>query len=427
MTRNPKEEQYWNESDLRQELDRIWDICHGCRLCFNLCPSFGELFRFIDENDGEAKKLDRVQLDRVTDLCYQCKLCLPKCPYSPPHHWGVDVPRLLLRDKAVRTKKKGLTMQDRLTVDPDRIGKMSCGMASFTNKVNRNPLARAVMEKVLGVHKDRPLPEYHGTTFEGWFRKRKDGLKSERKVAFFYTCFVNYNNPDQGKAAVQVLEKNGFEVIVPRQVCCGMPFLDAGDIKGATRNMEQNLQSFQDVLEKNIPVVTVGPTCTYVLKNEIHYVTQDPRAEALGKATKDLSEFLMDLKSKNQLNLDFAMPHRTRIAYQIPCHLRVQNIGYKSMELLRAIPNVTVELMEHCSAMDGTWGMKKDYFDLSLKIARKLFREVDQSEPDVVCTDCPLSAMQIEFGTKRKAVHPIQIVQRAYMKEATEDAKDHSG
>ena len=414
MPVHPKDPRYWQNDDLRKELDRIYDICHGCRLCFNLCPSFSYLFKYIDEKDGEAKELKAVELSHVTDLCYQCKLCNVKCPYTPPHHWEVDIPRLMLREKAVRVKRDGVSLQDRFLGNPDRTGKLGCSLAPLANWANRNSLTRQIMHSTVGVHKDRELPLFHATTFEEWFRKRKEGLKSAKKIALFYTCFINYNDPLQGIAAVEVLEKNGFEVLAPKQVCCGMPFLDGGDVDQAAKNMEENIRSFQPAVDAGIPVVAPGPTCSYVLKNEFFYFTQNPAAEALAKKTRDLCEFLVELKNRKQLNTDFKNASPMKIAYQIPCHLRAQNIGYKSMELLRSIPGVKVELMEHCSAMDGTWGMKKQFFESSLKIAGKLFRETNQAAPDEVCTDCPLSAMQIEHGTGKKPVHPVQILQRAY-------------
>lgn len=411
---NPKESLYWDAQDLRKELNRVYDICHSCRLCFNLCPTFSTLFKYIDEGDVEVKDLQKPQLDHVTDLCYQCKLCDVKCPYTPPHEWGVDIPRLLLRDKAVRVKEDGVSMQDRFLGNPDLTGKIGCKSASLANLANTNPIARRLMEAVVGVHRDRKLPEFHGVTFEEWFRKRTTSLKSEKKVALFYTCFVNYNDPPQGIAAVEVLEKNGYEVIVPKQVCCGMPFVDGGDVARATSNMEENVRNFKDVVEAGIPIVSPGPTCSYVLKNEFGYFTQDESAKKMGKQTRDLCEFLVDLKTKKELNTEFTNTPPTRVTYQIPCHLRAQNMGYKSMEVMRTIPGVKVELSEQCSAMDGTWGMKKQYYQISMKIAGKLFREVENTKPDQVCTDCPLSAIQIEQGTGKKAIHPVQLLHRAY-------------
>jgi glycerol-3-phosphate dehydrogenase subunit C len=414
MIRNPNQPEFWDPADLRKEIDRVFDICHQCRLCFNLCPSFPALFKHVDENDGEVRQLTDKDIAEVTDYCYQCKICYVKCPYTPPHQWELDFPHLLLREKAVRVKEQGVSFQDRYLGDPDRTGKMGCHFAPMANLANRNSLFRKIMSWTVGIHEDRKLPDFAEQTFEQWFAQRPPPLKSNKKVAFFHTCFVNYYSVRQGIAAIEVLEKNGFEVIVPKQVCCGMPFLDGGEIDKAKANMRQNVKSFRDCIAEKIPIVSIGPTCTYVLKNEFAYFTQDADAGAMGKLTKDLCEFLMELKAKGELNTEFQSTPSTNIAYQIPCHLRAQNIGYKSMDLLRVIPNVKVQLVEQCSAMDGTWGMKKQFYDISLKMAGKLFREVKESAAEVLCTDCPLSAVQIEQGTHKIPLHPIEILHRAY-------------
>jgi Fe-S oxidoreductase len=213
---------------------------------------------------------------------------------------------------------------------------------------------------------------------------------------------------------VEVLEKNGFEVVVPEQKCCGMPFLDGGEVDKAIGNMKSNIGTFSEFITEGIPIVSIGPTCTYVLKNEFPYLTQDPAAENISKITRDLCEFLMELKVKGELNTDFVITPEKTISYQIPCHLRAQNIAYKSMDLLRTIPNVRVQLVEQCSAMDGTWGMKKQFYEISLKMAGKLFREIKESPAEVVCTDCPLSAIQIEQGTTKIPLHPVEVLHQAY-------------
>jgi len=415
MIRNPGDPLYWDETDLRKERDRANDICHQCRMCFNLCPSFPALFNHVDDHDGDVHRLTAAELTEVTDLCFQCKICYVKCPYTPPHQWDMDVPRLLLREKAVRVKRDGVNAQDRRLSNTDRVGRMGCNMAPLANLANRNALFRKIMSWTVGIHEDRNLPDFAEETFEHWFHNRPQPLRSSRKVALFYTCSVNYQNVNQGKAAVTVLEKNGFEVLVPEQVCCGMPYLDSGEIQKAADNMRKNAAGFQQAVSLDIPVLSIGPTCGYVLKNDVSFFTQDPAAEAMSKKTKDLCEFLMELKSRGELNTDFQFTPPTQIAYQIPCHLRAQNLGYKSMDLLRTIPNTSVQLIEQCSAMDGSWGMKKQFYQISLKVAGKLFREVNESSAGLICTDCPLSALQIEQGTGRRPLHPIEVVQRAYV------------
>ena len=379
-----------------------------------MCPSFPALFEHVDHHEGDVKRLNEEEIAEVTNLCYQCKICYVKCPYTPPHHWDMDFPRLLLREKAVRVKEHGASLQDRYLGDQDRAGKLGCHFAPIANLANKNSLFRKMRSWTVGIHEDRKLPDFAEVTFQEWFRNRTRPLQSPRKVALFHSCFVNYYSVQQGIAAVEVLEKNGFEVIVPEQVCCGMPFLDGGEVKKAMNNMKSNVKSFASCIEEQIPVISIGPTCTYVLKNEFPYFTGEASAEKMAALTKDICEFLMQLKNNGQMNTDFKVVRPQTITYQVPCHLRAQNIGYKSMDLLKTIPGVRVQLVEQCSAMDGTWGMKKQFYEISLRMAGKMLREVNESATDLVCTDCPLSAIQIEQGTGKIAVHPVEVLHRVY-------------
>jgi Fe-S oxidoreductase len=231
-------------------------------------------------------------------------------------------------------------------------------------------------------------------------------------VALFYTCYVNYNDPEVGKAAVEVLERNGLEVTCPEQRCCGMPFLDGGDIEAATEKARFNLRSLGAAVEDGFDIVVPGPTCSYMLKLEYPALLGEI-AGALSSHTYDISEYLMKLHAQGALDTSFA-GSAGKVVYQVPCHLKAQSIGYKSRDLMQLIPGTTVEMVERCSGHDGTWGVKKEYFDLSMKVGQRLFEDVEQAQPALAVTDCPLAAMQIEQGTGVRPVHPVQVLQRAY-------------
>lgn len=408
---------FWDESQVEGELKRVFDICNGCRRCYNLCPSFNDLFSRLDRDsvDGEAEKLGPSDLRSVTDLCYQCKLCFNNCPYTPPHRWDVDFPRLMLRSKAVQVKREGSSLQDRFLGQTDLIGRLGTLLAPLANWANRNRLNRWILEKVLGIHRDRILPTYASETFLRWFdsRPQKNIPGGDKKVALFYTCSVNYNEPEIGQACVRVLEKNGIRVVCPEQRCCGMPFLDGGDIKATKKSAKANVESLNSLIQQGYDVVVPGPTCSYMLKREYPFLLKDDAAEKVAAKTFDICEYLMVLHGEGRLDTRF-VKEGGRVAYQIPCHLRAQNIGYKSRDLLRLIPGTTVHLIEKCSAIDGTWGLKRQYYDLSLQVAEPLLREIRESRPDVTASDCPLAALQVKQGLGQKPLHPIQLVERAY-------------
>ena len=416
MNFNPQTAEFWDSGDLQKELDRIFEICNGCRLCYNLCPSFEVLFGKIDELDIEGSKVPIDVKENIVNLCYECKLCFPKCPYTPPHHYGLDFPRLMLRARAIRAREKGVSLQDKFLGKTDFIGAIGSTFPTMMNWANRNPLARSMMHGTVGIHKQRNLPSYHGETFAEWFRKHKRPANRDYrngKVALFYTCTVNYNHPEIGIATVEVLEHNGIDVVVPEQRCCGMPALDGGDIDAAQEMINFNVRSFQSAVDSGRTIVVPGPTCSYMMKQEYPLLGQTEGTKKIASGTMDICEYLVRLHKEQKLQTDFSVP-QGRISYHLACHLKAQNIGFKSKELMSLIPGTEVEMIQKCSAVDGTWGLKKEYFELSLKVAKPLFDRIEKNHPAAVVSDCALAGLQIQQGTGRSFKHPIQVLHAAY-------------
>lgn len=404
------------------ELRRVADICHTCRRCYNLCPSFDVLFRAFDrpEVDGEADRLAPKDLAAFSDLCYECKLCIPHCPYYPPHRWEVDVPRLVFRDRAARVRNAGKPgLRERILASADALGALSTPVAPLANAMNETRVVRFVLEKTLGVHRDRLLPRWAPETFLAWWRRRGGrteplaGSSGEGRVALFVTCSLNANAPEVARAAVAVLEKNGCAVAVPGQRCCGMPFLESGDIDSANECRSDNVASLLPFARAGYAIVTPGPTCSLTLKKEYPVLSADPGNAEVAAATLDLSEYLMRRHAQGRLSLDFTRSPG-RVLYQLACHLKVQDIGFKSRDLLALIPGANVETVEKCTGHDGTWSMKTEYFPMSMRIGEPVFEEVRRHRPDAVATDCPLAGLQIRQGTGRTPKHPIQILAEAY-------------
>ena len=420
MTLNWQDPTFWQPQALDTELRRVGDICHGCRRCFNLCPSFGSLFNALDrpEVDGEAEKLTARDLHTVTDLCYQCKLCFNHCPYTPPHRWNIDVPRLMLRAKAVQVRQRGQSLSDRFLGHVDFIGRLNSWLAPLSNWLLRLPFNRVAMEYVVGIHRKRQLPCYHRRTFARWFRRQeRTHIQAtpapSAHAALFYTCSVNFNDPDVGVAATRVLQHNNIRVSCPQQRCCGMPFLDGGDIAAAVTNARRNVTSLAPLVKAGASVVVPGPTCSYVLKRDYPELLGTDDAKLVAEHTFDLCEYLMKRHAEGQLQTRFIKPMGT-VAYQLPCHLKAQNIGYKSRDLMALIPGTRVHLVEKCAGVDGTWGLKREYFDLSVKIAEPMVHALQAPVPDHLVSDCSLAALQIAQGTGRATRHPIQILAAAY-------------
>jgi Fe-S oxidoreductase len=412
---SPSDPRYWDKAGLQQELERVFEICHLCRLCFNLCPSFPELFKAVDGYEGDVRKLTPAQIDRVIDTCYQCKICYVKCPYTPDdgHQFQLDFPRLMLRVNAIRRKERGFDLRSRLLSRPELLGKMAGCCAGLANWANRNPLLRVGLELTLGIHRDKILPEFHSETFEEWYHKNPPPAGDPSKAILFVTCSVNYNGPQVGKAAVEVFSRNGIALGCPKQNCCGMPALEAGDIELAKRLARQNVESLLPHVRAGKKVLAIDPTCSYTLRKEYPELVGTPEARELAAATMDLCEYLFELKKEGQFNRDFRSSPG-RIAYHLPCHLRAQNIGYRSRDLMRLIPGSTVKLVEQCSGHDGTWAMKKEFFPLAMLAGKKAFDEMAAAEADLFVSDCPLASIQIDQALGKRPIHPIEVLAHAY-------------
>ena len=396
---------------------KFFDVCNGCRRCFNLCPSFDFLFKKIDDCDGEIDHLETKEIDRTVDLCYYCKLCYNHCPYTPPHRFNLDFPLLMIRSKAVRAKSISPSFRDRLLANTDFLGKWSSRFAPMVNWAQKNPFFRKLLHVLLGIHQEKLLPPFSSTPFPEWLNNhQKENPKpfshKTDKVALFSTCFINYNQPEIGSAAVEVLEKNGVEISYPEQNCCGMPYFDTGDIDTIRKKAWFNIQSLKASISQGMKIVVPMPTCSLMLKKEYTALFPGEDSQWVASNTYDICEYLMKLNNEGKLDTNFRH-NPGKIFYQIPCHLRDQNIGYKSRDLMK-LTGASVNIAERCSGHDGTWSLKKEYFDLSLKTGDPLFKMVQEEPPDIVSTDCPLSGLQMEQGTGKKSLHPIQVVHQAY-------------
>jgi Fe-S oxidoreductase len=419
MACDVKSSAFWSATALERELRRVFDLCNGCRRCLPLCPSFHTLFRRLDDQqvDGDAEKLGRADLAQVGRECFQCKLCYNHCPYTPPHRWAIDFPRLMLRQKLVESRQEGVPLRDRLLGRTDLLGRVGCLTAPIFNRLLRARWSRRLLEAIVGIDRDWPLPPYAPEPFDRWFRRYGSRAASLRgplhgKVVLFPTCSVNYSAVGIGQAAVRVLAHNRIEVAVEYPRCCGMPALDGGDWNLALEAARANVRVLHGRVQAGYDVVVPGPTCSYVLKQEYPALLQDDASREVSARTFDLSEYLMRLHAEGRLSAAFGVNPGT-VAYHLPCHLKAQNIGFKSRDVMQ-LTGAAVRLIEKCSAVDGTWGMKAENRELSWKWAKPLLDALSAADADLIVTDCPLSALRILQGTGRRALHPVEVLHAAY-------------
>ncbi len=424
LSYDPADEKYWDPSALDGETRRAFEICHGCRLCFKYCDSFPTLFRLLDEKyDGDVRKLGSADVGGVMAACFQCKLCEVQCPYTPRdgHEFQLDFPKLVHRYRAVHRRGRRPTLRERMLNDPDRAGagaRASLGLANVANRVR--PL-RVLMEKAIGVHRDKLLPDFAAETFDrwaeknGWVRPEPGG-----EAVLFQTCFVQHNRPEVGKDALEVLRRNGVDVRVAKgMVCCGMPSWEVGDLAGLRAKAAHDLDVLVPFVEKGAKVVVVNPTCSMMMRREWPHLLDGAdreRAVRLAPAVMDISEFLWSIRNEPRFDASFrSSPPGGRIAYHAPCHLRAQGIGFKGRDLLRRIPGVSqVATVMECCGHDGTWAMTVEGFLPSQRVGSKAFEGMKAAEAEVWATDCPLAALQFEQHAGKRALHPVSILARAY-------------
>jgi glycerol-3-phosphate dehydrogenase subunit C len=420
---DPNDPRYWDERDLEAEARRVFEVCHNCRMCVNYCGSFPDMFARVDrdiEKHGAvgAERLGMDDFRSITDLCWQCKLCYVKCPYTADegHAWLVDVPKLLGREKAQRARRDGVTLQDRVLGEPQALGRLNAGpMAKVANLVNANRLVRKVMEKTAGISSEFLLPPFGAVSFDGWLRKHEPLEEAGKAgtVALFATCLNDYNFPSVAANAVRVLEKNGFSVVRPRQTCCGMPNLDGGDVAAAKEKAALNVESLVKEVDAGRTIVVPQPTCGYTIKKEWPTLLGTPEARRVAAGTLDLMELLDRLRKEKKLHLVFAKS-LGKVAYHAACHLRAQKVGIPGARVLGKVPDTEVEIVEQCSAVDGTWGMKAQYYEMGRRYAQKMVRAIDGAQAQMVVTDCSLSARRIEQENGKAPLHPIEALAEAY-------------
>ncbi len=429
-TRHPldwKSVDFHDEEALFKEMERVFDICHGCRRCISLCQSFPTLFDLVD--GSESMEVDGVKKSdywQVVDHCYLCDLCyMTKCPYVPPHEWNLDFPHLMLRAKAVKFRKGDVKLRDRILTSTEGVGSLAGipVVAQVVNAVNKLRPARKVLEAVAGIHADAKLPEFHSTPL----RKRLKGHASQAtavaagkttgKVALFTTCYMNRNEPGVGEDFVAVFEHNGIPVTTPKvERCCGMPKLELGDLEAVAAAKEVNVPELARLVDEGWDLTALIPSCVLMFKQELPLMfPDDPLVQKVKDAFYDPFEYLMLRHKKGKLNMEFKHP-LGKVAYHAACHQRVQNVGQKTREALSLVPGSEVDIIERCSGHDGTYAVKKEFHAASMKIVKPVVSRVQADQADHYGSDCAMAGHHIENGLAdgRAPEHPITLLRRAY-------------
>ncbi len=423
-----KDDSFWDEDALNQELERVFDICHTCRRCVSLCQSFPVLFDLVDESPTmELDGVDKADFVKVSDQCFMCDLCAEtKCPYLPPHEFAVDFPHLMLRAKAVKFRKGDSKWRDRLITSTDRVFGLvgTPGIAQAANAANRSGVLRKALEGTVGIHKNAPLPEFHSRSF----KKRQTGVAGETlqaqpagrttgKVALYTTCYGNWNEPHLGEDLASVLNHNGIPMkVLTGERCCGMPKFELGDLKAVERLKDANIPVLLEAIDEGWDILAPVPSCVLMFKQELPLMfPDDADVQRVAEHMFDPFEYLALRHQAGLMETDFKQP-LGKVAYHAACHQRVQNIGQKTRELLAMIPDTEVTIIERCSGHDGTYAIKQETHDYAVKIARPVVNRVKQAGAEHFGSDCPMAGHMIEHGLEDgdQAKHPITMLRVAY-------------
>jgi Fe-S oxidoreductase len=428
LSYDPTEDVYWDPEALDREVTRVFEVCHGCRMCFKYCDTFPSLFELLDEkHDGDVRKVTAAERDEVLSSCFQCKLCEVQCPYTPrdQHEFQLDFPKLVHRHAAIKARREGRPLRARLLGDPDRAAAFARASLGMANVMNRVSLHRWFMEKLVGIHRDKLLPDFAGTTFERW--ASGEGLTEGEpgaELVLFQTCYVQHNEPQVGRDTVAVMKANQVDLrCVEGLVCCGMPAWESGDLEGLRAKAHHNLDRLMPHVEAGSKVAAINPTCSMMLRREWPELLEGEdreRARRLAEATVDPSEYLWSIRKEERFNTEFHSTPDAPVAYHAPCHLRAQAVGFKGRDLLRKIPGVTPETVMECCGHDGTYAMKVEGFEPSQRAGKRAFEGMKQADTQYWATDCPLAALQFEQHAGVKPLHPMSLLARAYRPDGFE-------
>ena len=414
---------------LDDEMRRVFDICHGCRRCFNLCDSFPTLFDFIDKSkEGEVSSLPSEKFGKIVDACTLCDMCfMTKCPYVPPHEFNLDFPHLMLRYRMYQRKIGKLSKMPSQLAEIDRNARFGIMFSRIVNWfINiKNKYFRKILETITGIDKRAILPKYNNETFENYSKKNKDEINKlapgfGRKIVLYSTCFVNFNKKDTGVAALKVLKKNGVDVQHAYPGCCGMPYLEQADLKTVTKQALKVSKELLKWVNKGYEVITLTASCGLMLKFEWPLLL--PKNEDIKKLslhTKDIDEYIVDISKKEGL-VEGLYEIDGGVTVHHACHARAQNMGNKARDMLKLIPNIKIDVVEKCAGHGGTFGVMKATHDIANKIGKLTAQISLKNNNKYMASDCPLAGKhlkQLEQDTKilnSEALHPIELLAKAY-------------
>jgi len=389
------------------------DHCVKCTICETFCPysQVTPLFpgpKYVGPQ-AERYRQAGVSVDASVDYCSGCGICTQVCPQ------GVRIAEINSQARAALWEERGIPLRNQVIARPSVIGRVGTPVAPLANWALRNRAIRAATERLLGIHRDAPMPRFAGRTFQRWARRHVSPA-AQRTVVYFHACGTNYYEPAVGEMVVAVLEHNGCRVIIPSQGCCGLPLQSNGNFPAARAYVRQLVASLAPYAREGHAIVSNSTSCGLMLKREAHEIlgVADEDLQLVSQATYDLCEFLLALHDEGELRTDFR-PLPLTVPYHAPCQQRGHGIGKPALDLLALVPELSViELDVDCCGIAGTYGLKREKYEISMAVGERLFSELREAHAGVAACDSETCRWQIEHGSGVRAVHPVELLYRAY-------------
>lgn len=393
--------------------DNNFEQCIKCTVCTVYCPVAAVNPDFPGPKqagpDGERLRLKRPDFyDEALKYCINCKRCEVACPSN------VRIGDII-QSARIRYAKKKPKVRDIMLANTDFVGTLSTPFAPVVNLALGLKPVKAAMDAVLKIDHRRMFPKYAFGTFEGWYKKQASRQAAfSKQVAYFHGCYVNYNNPQLGKDLVKVMNAAGYGVqLLEKEQCCGVALISNGLINQAKKQAQTNMASIrQAVLERKMPVIATSSTCTFTIRDEYPHLLQLENGD-VREQVELATRFLYRLLAENKTKLRFRTDKKLKVAYHTPCHMEKLGWSYYTIELLKMIPGVEVQVLDsQCCGIAGTYGFKKENYEVSQQIGSRLFRQIEASGVDFVVSDCETCKWQIEMSISKKCEHPISVLAR---------------
>lgn len=388
------------------------DQCVKCTICETQCPiaNATPLFPGPKYVGPQAERFrNGLSVDYSLDYCSGCGICTTVCPQ------GVKIAEINGQARAVM-KKDHMPLRDRLITQTELEGKLLSPFAPVANvALGLKPL-RKVVEAVIGVHAEAPVPTAKFQTFQSWMKKHKNSHTPTRgPIVFFHGCAGGYFEVETSKATVEVLEYLGYEVIVPKQGCCGLAEQSNGLFDGASKRVLKLVKQL-NAAGKDLTIVSSSGSCAGMVRHEAHEIMglSDPELLDCGSRMVETSEFLLELIRNGEFPVEDLRPMKATIPYHQPCQVKSQGIGKPAIELMETIPGVTViESAQACCGIAGTYGLKKEKYEIAQKVGKPLFDMVKETNPHLATCDTETCRWQIRKGSGAEVVHPVELIHAA--------------